>query len=511
MDKFRLFNFRPMVVTLVSFCVGIIICNYLFTNVAWAVGIFVVYIAVLIVYSIRLKNIVLSLKSLILMLLGLLLLLLSILPYLNLKDYSNVINITGEIVKFNEGKDAYLVIKDAEIDGENIDGAISVWYSGDYSIPEDALGYKVKLYVDEIYPIGLVDDDRKDILNSYQLDMRIKYFAESSKIVVLGNYEHVSIRVRNLFKLRMKGNLSEDNTTLVYSALFGDKTNLTEETYVAYRLSGMAHVLAVSGLHVGLIVSALMFLLKLFRLKKSYRSFLVIVLLIFYCYLCGWTPSVLRATVMISVHLISSLVFREYDRLSATAFSAFIILLFKPYLLFHVSFLLSFGCVIGIDLFFDPAKKLLNKLKIRNKFTESLALSIIVNICIMLITLYYFGEINLMSTVSNILILPLFSALFSLSFVVLLVSLFIPIVAKVLIGFNPIFKILDIVVKFFASINKLFKGINIEFLTLILVIVLLVFNSKYFLKKSFTRYSFAFVILVAIIMNIVYLNRGILF
>ena len=139
----------------------------------------------------------------------------------------------------------------------------------------------------------------------------------------------------------------------------GIKDNIPRETMEAVKNGGVAHVLAVSGLHMGIIYAAFNFLFSKFRFSNIFSFIIGSLTFVFYSIMAGLSPSVIRAAIMIMVFMLAKIVGRENDSLNTLCLSSTILLLLNPLTLFSVSFQLSYSAVLGIILFFDYFRDLL--------------------------------------------------------------------------------------------------------------------------------------------------------
>ena len=116
-------------------------------------------------------------------------------------------------------------------------------------------------------------------------------------------------------------------TDIGYAMLFGESDILEDEVNDSFKYSGVAHLLAVSGFHISVIVSVLVFLLNKLKANKGVMISVVGVILAFYAYLCSFSPSVIRAILMSLLLMYANIKNKEYDRLSALSLSLIVILL----------------------------------------------------------------------------------------------------------------------------------------------------------------------------------------
>ncbi len=141
-----------------------------------------------------------------------------------------------------------------------------------------------------------------------------------------------------------------EQAAMMKGMLLGDKSAMPEELYLSFRRSGVAHLLAVSGLHVGLIMSAIGFWLDHLMVSRRARLFITMLTCGAYCVLIGMPDSAVRAFVMCLSTVLARAVGRDYNAPVALSAAALIILMFQPLALFEMGFVLSFSTVLGIRL-----------------------------------------------------------------------------------------------------------------------------------------------------------------
>ncbi|MCI8647871.1 MAG: DNA internalization-related competence protein ComEC/Rec2 [Firmicutes bacterium] len=191
------------------------------------------------------------------------------------------------------------------------------------------------------------------------------YAQMTADSVVLHRNEKVSasaellryvFRIRCGFAEKLEAKTDPDTKSMVMAMMFGDKSGLDEEAYEDFQRNGTAHVLAVSGLHVGVIYGFFAFF---WRGKKGVLFYCsTSMLLLLYTALAEFSPSVIRAAVMISIHLGAGILHRRYDFLSAAAFTFLLMLSLNPLQLFHMGFQLSFLAAASIGVILPFAEKL---------------------------------------------------------------------------------------------------------------------------------------------------------
>ena len=218
--------------------------------------------------------------------------------------------------------------------------------------------------------------------------------------------------LRNLFP--------EDVFPFTQALLLGDSSDLDYRIDTAFKISGIRHVIAVSGLHVMLLYS----LLQAITLRKRYLTALIgIPVLICFAAVAGFTPSVTRAGIMVGLMMLSQVFNRAYDPGTALSFAALTMMTVNPLVITSASFQLSVGCSAGILLFREPISDWL-KTKFKNwngkgikaRLIRSFISSVSVTVSAMVLTTplsaWYFGTVSLISVVTNLLTLWIINYIF---------------------------------------------------------------------------------------------------
>lgn len=290
-----------------------------------------------------------------------------------------------------------------------------------------------------------------------------------------------------------------------YAMITGDSSHIEERTLEIFRGSGIAHLLAVSGLHVSLIIILLNSVLKKFKASPKVRFILLFILLAFYSWLCGFSVSVLRASIMALVSLLCLCRGKAYDSLSALSFAAILIFIINPLKLFSISFVLSFGCVLAILLTAKPLSRLFEKIFYK-KFADSLAICIGVQAGIFVLELAYFGYYPVLSIFSNLISVPLQSIAFMFLFVMLLVSLVLPFMSFAFKAFGMVTGIVVKLNNFICGLGLTLNFSITNFAVVILSFLAIFCLSDYiFVKKRWKAVSSLCFILAAVLVQVLLL------
>lgn len=228
--------------------------------------------------------------------------------------------------------------------------------------------------------------------------------------------------LRHLVGSRIDALFDSDAAAFAKALILGDRTDLDYETSTNFKVSGISHIVAVSGLHVSM-VYALVYLLSVRR--RWLLFFLGIPSLVLFSAIAGFTPSVTRACIMQALMIIAMLTNWEYDPPTALAFSALVMLCINPMVITSVSFQLTVSCMIGIFLFYHRIhawllqRKWLGNVKgngilshIKRGFVASICVSISATLCTTPFVAYYFGTVSLISVVTNLLAVWLVTYIF---------------------------------------------------------------------------------------------------
>lgn len=219
-----------------------------------------------------------------------------------------------------------------------------------------------------------------------------------------------------------------DQTELeILSALtLGYKRELDPETKRVFSAAGATHILAVSGLHVGVIYMLISFMLGFLKKQKTGRMVFVLLTCLalwIYAFITGLSPSVLRATLMFTIFLVGENINRKSNTYNSLAASAFLLLLINPNNLFDVGFQLSYSAVFGI-VYLQP--KLEKIIPVKNKILEYawvlLTVSIAAQFATFPLTSYYFNQFPTYFWISNLIIIPSIMILITAGITLLFVS-----------------------------------------------------------------------------------------
>lgn len=310
----------------------------------------------------------------------------------------NTAAVTGRVVSIVKKDDEYFKLQLSDVSIISDNGARSYKKKILVNVYSDIADYRTVLW-DRVYITGEVSIP-KERSNPGTFDYR-RYLKSIGIrcIITAENIENVKkaggiaallksakCRTADIFESALG-----DDSAVVMGLLFGETSGIDEDIIETFRRGGTAHVLAVSGLHLGLLYS---FLCRFKRKKRSIPADIAIVLaLSAYTALAGFTASVVRACLMIFIHIAGNHLNRRYDLISSTCVSMIIILAVNPMQIYSAGFQMSFLAVITLGIMIPLIQK-----KIKGILLPMIA----VQTGMVPYTMYVFNYVSLTSVISNI-------------------------------------------------------------------------------------------------------------
>ncbi|MBO5706694.1 MAG: ComEC/Rec2 family competence protein [Bacteroidaceae bacterium] len=255
-------------------------------------------------------------------------------------------------------------------------------------------------------------------LIGHEDDMGLKGLAKRSQYFLYQQYRKMGIEGQEL--------------GIISALTLGYREDLDKDVQRAFSASGAMHVLAVSGLHTGIVWGIVMWILTLGVLYKplwedKFRRWLLnistIVLIWAYAFLTGLSPSVMRSALMLTFWALSSLLEQQTSRWNPLLAAAVVILIVNPLALWSVSFQLSFAAVAGIMLFGSSMQQaVVSKGRVWQSVSGLLIVSLAAQLGTMPLTLHYFGQTSNYFALTNLIVVPMAGILLSLGFSTLAMS-----------------------------------------------------------------------------------------
>ena len=422
-NKRKIFHSRPIFYGFLALFLSIIVARFLFAqNLTYIICVCLIF-AGLFVYAICFKRFfTFFLVSLVFLFgLGWFSLGQALFQGVSYSESCQIVGRVSDDIDFHQ-TNADVVFKDVFINGKKIDKNILLTIKNANSTNiecGDVLSFEAELENTKMFSLGSFDSSNYRTNCAYKSSVNI---ADATK---LGNKKTIDENFRLKIKNTLYANMGEESGSIAFAVLFGNKNDIETETKDYYKAAGIIHLLTVSGLHVSFLILLIGFVLKRLKTNRFLNFFICLTFLILYAWLCGWTPSVMRAGIMGLVLLFSHISGKWYDNLNSLGLAGIIITLIFPLSPLDVGFEMSFFCVLGIVVIYPWLSKLLKK--IFPKFVaESFAISIAAQLGTIPFLAKTFSLANLFSFFVNLLVIPLFSVLYPLLFVSSLVVALLP-------------------------------------------------------------------------------------
>lgn len=236
---------------------------------------------------------------------------------------------------------------------------------------------------------------------------------------------------------------------LLRGLLLADRSEIDYETKNEFINSGVVHILAVSGLHVGYVLVIIIFIFGRFGIYL--RSILTILGLVAFMFLTGVPPSVFRATLMSVVIIIAFLSNRSTNIINSISIAGFIILLLNPNEIYNPGFQLSFSAVLAIGILYPYIQKIIFKLNLKHKWLEYILLffgvSLSAQIGTLPFTLAYFSKLSVVALFANLIVIPTVGVIIGIAFITVFIGV-----------------ISNSIAIYFAAANDLLSGWMIDFI-----------------------------------------------
>ncbi len=352
-------------------------------------------------------------------------------------------------------------------------------------------------------------------LNQHQFDYRDYLKKQGIHFQITANYNSIllqenpsksltgmalNFREEIISKLKKKS-FGTDELGVIQALLLGKRSDISESTYNNYKNAGAVHILAVSGLHVGVLLLLLQFLLsplERFPKGKNLKLPLIVLLLWAYAFLAGLSPSIVRAVTMFSFLAYAQHLNRPSNSFNILALSMFFILLVKPLFLFQVGFQMSYAAVFAIVWVYPKLQRFWSpKAFIIRKTWQLLSVSIAAQLGVLPISLFYFHQFPALFFVSNLLTIPFLGLILGFGILVILLAILDCLPNFMAFGYNAIIQIMNEVIGWVATQEGfIIKDIPFDTMEMVLAYALILAIILFFTQPRFKNVIVIFVCLV---------------
>ena len=401
-------------------------------------------------------------------------------------QYSQSVVVSGKVCDNIKESDYYsnVVLKNVLINGKKSKNiSLSISNSSSSVKAGQVLSFECELENVKLFTLKR--------LNSFYVRQNIGYSSsvKYENLVITDGHKDVDEKVREAVKNSLYSKMSEENAGIAYGMLFGDKTEIDLVSRSLFQTTGIVHILTVSGLHISFLIAVFYSLLKKIGLNKYINFFLTSVLILFYLYLCSFSPSALRAGIMGILFMLSNVVGRKYDILNSLGFAGIIICLINPLYALDLGFLMSVFCVFGINLISPVFTKYLAKV-VPFKIASLLAISFSAQIAVVPMLGIFGSTFNLFSFLVNLILVPFFAVLFPFLFVSSFLCNGLGFLNFLLVPASWGIEFVKMVVKFFSVTDFMFTLGELGLLASVFLYGFMFFISPYFMAEGIKKYSF---------------------
>ena len=373
------------------------------------------------------------------------------------------------------------------------------------SIPKDSSGQQ--FHIDDEFVTRTTLTDLYPTLNPHQFDyknylknigiyhqMQIEqhHFTITSRSKTTLKGIASSVRNHIISKLK-KESFGEDEFGVIQALLLGQRSDISEETYTNYQKAGAVHILAVSGLHIGILLLLIQFLLSPLKQIPKGRTIILLLSVIFlwaFAFIAGLSASIIRATTMFTFVAYALYLNRPSNTFNILALSILFILLFiDPNLLFQVGFQMSYAAVFAILWIFPILRDLwFPKNKVVRYFWQLLCVSIAAQLGVLPISLFYFHQFPGLFFVSNLIIVPALGVILGMGILVVFLSIFNWLPAQFVWLYNKIIGFMNNLIAWVARQESfIFGDIPFDVVQLILSFIVLVMGVQLFTRFNSKR------------------------
>ena len=306
------------------------------------------------------------------------------------RGFSYVVAVEGVDGKQTQGK-ALLLSLDSVLEVGTQFRAIGIFHSFPTATNPGQLDYRVFM-------------QRKHIAKQLQVQQEVAVGQNTSIYAKL-----MQVRAVLQQHIEHNGGLSLSSKALLSALLLGDKNQMEEQAIGAFQQLGLMHILAISGLHIGVIAVFINQLTSF--LKTRYRQLILVILLWIFVFIAGFSPSVFRTVLMCTLLMLSQGMKRKQTTRECIGLALFFSLLFEPYWLFDVGFQLSYAAVLGLVVLMPLFKGCYTQSRIGNYCLGLLYVSLVAQLSVLPLQLYYFHSFSWTFLGSNLLVIPLITLL----------------------------------------------------------------------------------------------------
>lgn len=390
------------------------------------------------------------------------------------------VNIYGTVDKVSEKENSiYYYLKNVHVSNTKKSVKVkSIIILLDKQINNLKIGMQVNVYGNyDSYEISRNDGGFNERRYYYEQGIAGTFKCRAYAVSITGkknSYKDTLSYIKNRCTNLMYEMAGEKYGGIYNGILFGEKSGIDKDTKELYKLTGISHLLAISGLHISLIGY---FIYKMFRKFMGYfpSGLMAAVIIISYGEMVGDSVSTKRALIMFALQLTAQWLGRTYDIISALSVALVVLVVDNPLCITNSGLLMSFGAIIGVTVVFDLVRSFL---ECENRIIKSLIASECINAVTRPVIAYFYYEIPIYSAIINIIVIPFMGIVVACGFIGLMIGIVNIWLGSLIIKLGClILKLYDLICKFFIKIpfsNKIIGKPSL--VNIILYYIVLIFT-----------------------------------
>lgn len=390
------------------------------------------------------------------------------------KEYSYVYKIKVlNIENKKEGKNTYLYLRINKKSDILLEYGDIISFKGEFQEPSKKRnygGFDYKNYLKTLKIYGTVKCESYNVLEKNKGNILISF----------------SNKISNSVKEKIYDLLDKREANLLIGLLLGDDDNIDDDIEEAFKISSLSHVLAVSGMQVTYIITAMYFIFNNI-LGKRKTKIVIIIILIFYTILTGFSPSIVRASIMGILIMGAGLFYRKNDIWNSIAISLLLMLIYNPFLITNVGLQLSYLGTIGIILLNKTFLRIFNKIRFEKYILNRKIINIV----------YKIIEILTVTISASVVVFPIMLYNFNLFGTYFLIT---NLLASIIIGPITIFGTVIVIISFiflkFGKMFSIFLEISLNMLVFVSNFSKLPFSKIYITTPKISMIIFYYVIII---------------
>lgn len=461
---------RPIIYLILSLLSGILSYEFLIIDIYFIL----IFITILILFYIKDRNI--AIVSLLFFLIGYIFTSLSY-PNIEMGKKVELEAIIIDKKTYEYGNTYTLEIKNIDSKKYNMKSILSD--KGNYEIMD-----RINIY-GNFKNFDSLDNFNTFNYKKYLKTKKIFYEFKADKVEFISHESSIKFKIREYIDSFFSNNLGITASKFMKSMIIG--IDEEDELFEDFRDLGLSHILAISGLHVNILVMFLDFIGKNIGANKKYYGIFIMVFLAFYGYIISFPVSIVRVISMYIFNYLNIYLYKPKDNINTILFGILIVLLTNPFFIYSVGFYLSFGAIFSIYYINEKMENIFPNIP------KWLLTLFSVQFGTLPFVLYYFNTYNLLSLLANLIIIPIMSYVLISGFVYLAIP-FLP------LGYiiDGVFELIKYIVDGISSISNIFemKFYSFTFMSIFLYFIFLicVFNYRYLLQnaKNILLFSFCF-------------------